>query len=387
MRLIPVLSLAACTEWMPPPPAQEAPEREAGADCPVIGEAVFYTQSAWGTLADALAADPSPCVDYWVSLPAYSEHKEDPRGGGEPELMRARSPQVHALAEFHWTTWSSDSRSWYDKGVEFRRRMDDAGYDVLAGDTWAVNELPSSVRSDDAVRQNVEDLVRGLYTGPAGDPPAKGVVWTVGMGQNTTNFSVYEPNLQDWLSDSHFWGQVNLYVRWWGQEVYADPSYTCVSGQSVASKSTQINEYVEHFARYADIGPDAANTAQSYLNRAYTPTMNAVWQANSGYGNTKIDLVQMEHFVSHEVYAARSWSNSHSYPDGRLGFAWAKESGVSDDDLEVLAERLASAIHYAYDEGGGTAAGACSPSGAYTWCQCSVSGAKFNDGWETFAVW
>ncbi len=95
----------------------------------------------------------------------------------------------------------------------------------------------------------------------------------------------------------------------------------------------------------------------------------------------------MEHFVSHEVYAARAWSGDHNHPDGRLGFAWARSDDVVDADLTVLAGRLASAIHYAYDAGGGSAAGACSPSGAYTWCACEVSGASFNDGWDTFGSW
>ena len=116
--------------------------------------------------------------------------------------------------------------------------------------------------------------------------------------------------------------------------------------------------------------------------------MDAVWESDGvGYGNTMVDLDTMKMFVSHQVYAARSWSNSHNYPDGRVGFAWARSDGVSDTDLQELAERLASAIHYAYDEGGGSAAGACSPSGAYTWCACEVTGASFNTGWDTFETW
>lgn len=144
---------------------------------------------------------------------------------------------------------------------------------------------------------------------------------------------------------------------------------------------------MQHFARHAEVGPDSANTAQSYLGRAYTPLMNAVWMADNGYGNTDVTLEQMQHHVSTQVYATRSWSNSHSYPDGRFGFAWARSEGVDDADLDVLAARLAQAIHYAWDEGGGAASSACSPSGAYTWCACNVEGAAFDDGWDTFSVW
>ena len=51
-----------------------------------------------------------------------------------------------------------------------------------------------------------------------------------------------------------------------------------------------------------------------------------------------------------------------------------------------LSKRLAAALHGAYDDGGGAARYACSPSGAYTFCQCAVSGASLNRGWQTFAT-
>ncbi len=357
-------------------------------DCPTAAEVIVYTQSAWNGLADAFLADPSPCADYYISLPANSGDKATPRSEGEPEAMHARGPRMHAMAEFHWTTWANEAGSWYDKGVEFRRRMEVAGYDVSAGDTWAINELPSTVRSDDEVREAAREVFRGLYEGPSGSPVARGAVFTVGMGHGTINFSVYKPYLEDWLEDTSFWGQANLYVSWWAQEVYADPDWTCVPDTTTAERSTATNAYVEHVALLAEVGPPEANTAQTYLGRAYTPLMNAVWgSSGSGYGETGIDLEQMQHFVSGEVYAARAWAGTHDYPDGRLGFAWARNDDATEADMDTLAARLASAIHYAYDEGGGSAAHACSPSGAYTWCQCSVEGATFNDGWSTFESW
>jgi hypothetical protein len=264
--------------------------------------------------------------------------------------------------------------------------MVDAGYDVDAGDTWALNELPSTIRSEADVRDDAQELFRGLYDGPSGSPKSKGAVFTVGMGQSTVYFDVYKANLKEWLQDDDFWQDASSYVRFWAQEVYADPDYTCETDTSTAERSTQTNEFVEHVASLAEAGGSSSSVAWAYLDLAYVPLMNAVWYAVSGYGNTEIDLDQMEHFVSGEVYAARAWMNTHDIPDGRLGFAWARES-VDEADLETLAARLASSIHYAYDEGGGSAAHACSPSGAYTWCQCDLSGAEFNDGWETFDTW
>jgi hypothetical protein len=356
-------------------------------DCPLAAEVVVYTQSAWNVLADELRDEGAPCASFWISMPATGTPKTQPRAGGEPEDMRARGAAFHALAEFHWTSWNGvDGMTWYEKGVEFRRLMDAAGYDVTAGDAWAINELPSSVRSDDAVRTRVRNAVRGLYEGPAGSPPVQGVVFTVGMGQGTTNFDVYKPNMRDWLQDDAFWDDMALYVRFWAQEVYADPDSVCVGSAVTGDRSGHINAYTEHPATLAAAGPAAA--AEAYFDWAYTPLMNAVWRSeDSGYGNTMITLEQMQHHVSTEVYAARAWSSSHDVPDGRLGFAWARTDGTVDADLTVLAQRLASAIHYAYDEGGGAAAGACSPSGAYTWCQCDVAGAAFNEGWDTFTTW
>ena len=56
-----------------------------------------------------------------------------------------------------------------------------------AGDTWAVNELSSAVRvGTGASRQNMRDLVHGLYDGDGG-PPAKGVVFVTGIGQPTAS--------------------------------------------------------------------------------------------------------------------------------------------------------------------------------------------------------
>jgi len=265
--------------------------------------------------------------------------------------------------------------------------MDAAGYDVDAGDTWAINELPSGVRHNLTVRDNVRELVRGLYDGPPGSTPSPGAVFTIAMGHGTQNFGVYRGYLKDWLQDQGFWQDADQYVRFWAQETYTDPSYTCVPGSTTGLRSNYINEYIQHFAHFAEVGPSSTSTSEAYLDLAYTPLMNAVWMSGTGFGNTQITLDAMKHHVSGQVYAARAWMNNHPYPDGRLGFAWARGAGVSTTDLTELAERLARSIRYAYGEGGGSASHACSSTGAYTWCQCSVAGAVFNQGWSTFDNW
>ena len=80
-----------------------------------------------------------------------------------------------------------------------------AGYDISEGDTWAVNEFPSSVRTGTGTdRQNARDLVRGLFSGDGG-PEVKGTVFIVGVGQSVLDTTLYQTNLQNWFGDSGFW--------------------------------------------------------------------------------------------------------------------------------------------------------------------------------------
>jgi hypothetical protein len=119
------------------------------ADCRPL-RAVFYAATDWLRLATRLAANPSPCAQYYVSIPALVSDKTKPRPD-QAFRIRALGPNFHAMAEIHWTTWSrwvaSTGSTWYEAGVEARRRMAAAGYDVAKGDIWAVNEFPSSVRA------------------------------------------------------------------------------------------------------------------------------------------------------------------------------------------------------------------------------------------------
>ena len=62
-----------------------------------------------------------------------------------------------------------------------------AGFDVEAGDTWAVNELTSAIRrGDGAKRAEIRDFLRGLYDAGGEGPTAKGVVCVVGIGQRVS---------------------------------------------------------------------------------------------------------------------------------------------------------------------------------------------------------
>jgi hypothetical protein len=77
---------------------------------------------------------------------------------------------MHAIAEMStigWGNWvAAGNGTWVDAGVEARRRMDAAGFDVGAGDIWGVNEFSSSVRcGDGTARADMRAFLRGLYSG------------------------------------------------------------------------------------------------------------------------------------------------------------------------------------------------------------------------------
>lgn len=360
-------------------------------------EVVVWDSQQWLRLGQQFAADPSPCAEYYLSVPGLANDKTTLRNGAAEDI-RALGPHFHAMAEFHWGHWSrwvdEHGSTWAAAGREFRRRMADAGFDVAAGDTWAINEFPSSMRKNTpGSRTRARNLVRALLDGNPGDDPARGAVFVVGVGQGMENYSVYKPQLENWLCDADFWVDMNRAVRWWAQEVYADPQFSCFDG-TVAERSGAINDFIQHFPRLAAAGPQCAATARSYLSRSYVPLVNAAWKSSVGYGDTRIPLEQMQNHVSTEVYAVRAWANEHGYLDGRIGFGWAPINADEDPPdvfaakQDELAHRIARAVRFAYGDGDSRARHACSPSGAYTWCQCRVSGARRNTAWPNlFGHW
>jgi hypothetical protein len=384
VRIVLVLALALAAGAYALPGAS-APS--AAAACPYQAQVLTYNPRGWQPLLDALAAHQTPCAQYYVVLPPISD-KITPRGRRLVEAVRRKGPNFHPVAELSWTFWSRRPGSWYAKGVAFRRKMAAAGYDVRRGETWAINELPSTIRSRTDTRQRAADLIRGLYTGPPGSAPSAGAVLIVGVGQSMHNYGPYKASLRGWLQDAGFWTAISPHVAWWGQEVYPSCSLVCVPGRvRIAERSTAINDFSQHIAKLAYAGPATVAAARALFDRAWTPILTAYWRDAKGYGQNTIPLDTMLKFVSLEVYSARAWSGPRPYPDGRVGFAWNQAPrGASAGETAQLATRLAQAIQGAYGDGG-TAAKACSPNGAYTWCAPRLPGAVFNRGWKTFETW
>jgi hypothetical protein len=343
---------------------------------------VFYAQTDWLRLATKLAAQPSPCADYSVSVPPLSADKTQARSGQAGQI-RALGASFHALDEISWNGWSAwvaaGNGSWYDAGVAARGRMAAAGFDAAGGDTWAVNELSSAVRTGTgAARQNALEFLRGLAS-----DGVKGVVFAQGIGQSTGDTTTYKLALQSWLEDDAFWSAASAYVRDWAQENYGDLRTYAVAGASADARRDQEVQYLGHELALAHAAPADAATARSFLDATYVAFGNAAWAWSSAYGFTAAAVENMEDFVSGQVYAARSLGA----PSGtdRFGFAWSPSNtlGLSAADFASesgsVLDRLAAAIR---DSGTDTAS-ACSPS----WCSTSLAGAAFTSAWAGFSTW
>ena len=358
---------------------------------------VFYAATDWLRLATKLAANASPCASYYVSVPPVVGDKTTLRPG-EAAKIRALGQNFHALAEIHWTSWSrwvtANQTTWYAAGVEARRRMAQAGFDIQAGDTWAVNEFPSTVRSNSGTaRANARELVRGLFEGD-GSRTARGVVFTVGIGQATTNVSVYQQNLQNWLADVAFWTDMSSYVSDWSQEVYGDFRRYAVPGAPISLRRDYLNDYLQHPVVVARAGPVTIEPARTYIQSTLTPLANAAWQYESGYGWTSVPVDQMQAYVSAQVYALRAFSVTAGQQQDRWGFAWQPRNGSGLSSSEFTAQsgaildRLGAAIRdSAADNPADPGSGACGPPGQNLYCGGDLAEARFSEQWKSFRAW
>ncbi|MFL6006249.1 MAG: hypothetical protein ACJ744_08390 [Gaiellaceae bacterium] len=343
---------------------------------------VFYSPTDWLRLATKLAANQAQCAEYYVSIPPLAADKTNFRPD-QPWRIRALGSTFHAVCEISYNGWSSwvgtTGKSWYDAGVEARRRMAAQGFDVSAGDIWAVNESSSAVRQGTGnARKNLRDLVRGLYDAGGEGPAVKGAVYVIGAaGQPNTSLSLYKGTLELWLGDDAFWSDMSAYVSDWSQEAYGDVRNYAVSGASLETRRDELNAWLQHPLSLANAGPAEIATARTYLQGAYSPLANAAWRYTQAFGWTDVAYDQMEDYVSAQTYAARS-AGTH------FGFAWTPKrpdwEGITQFSIEsgAVADRLAAAIHDSAE----TPATACA-----NWCTSSVDGAWFNESWKDFASW
>jgi hypothetical protein len=344
-------------------------------------EFVFYAARDWLRLAPKLAERASPCADYYISVPSLVADKTTARPN-QAWRIRALGPRFHAMAEIHWGTWQNwvraTGRTWYDAGVEARRSMAAAGYDVELGDTWALNEFPSSVRRNlGTARADARAFVHGLYEGDG--RPVQGVVFVIGVMHGTNDASLYKSTLKTWLADTPFWLDMQRTVRFWGQEAYGDARRWGVAGAAPTVRRDYLNDFLQHAARLGSVAPAAYGAARAFLLGAHTPIANAGWQWPTGLGWTMVSGDQMRHFVSSQTYALRDFAATRPGPD-RFGFAWAPNNETEMPDAEFVSQtgQLLDRLGWALSESGD----AC-----VEWCRADVEGASFTDAWRIFSAW
>jgi hypothetical protein len=357
-------------------------------------EFVFYAARDWGRLAPKLAERASPCADYYISVPPLVSDKTNPRPN-QAGRIRALGPRFHAMAEIHWATWQrwvrTTGRSWYEAGVEARRRMAAAGYDVSRGDTWALNEFPSSVRRGlGTAREDARAFVTGLYEGDG--RPVQGAVFVIGVIHGTRDASLYKSTLRTWFADSPFWLDMSRTVRFWAQEVYGDARRWGVADAPGSLRRDHLNDFLQHAARLGSVAPARYRAASSYLAGAHTPIANAGWQWPTGLGWTMVTGDQMRHFISAQTYALRNYAATRPGPD-RFGFAWAPNNGTAMSNSRFVSQsgQLLDRLGAALSESGNESAldpgvFACLTAGL-DWCGAAVEGASFTTAWRIFASW
>ena len=346
--------------------------------------AIFYAPTDWLRLTTKLAATPSPCAEYHISVPPFAANKDQLRPG-EASRIRALGPSFHALAEINvsgWTGWVAETgNSWYEAGIEARKRMAAAGYDVSAGDNWALNELSSAVRQGTGnARANMRAFVRGLHDGDGVLPTSRGIVFVAGIGQLTTDLSLYQARLQDWYEDAPFWEDMSRYVSDWSQEVYGDVRAYAVPGATREARRASLNEYLRHQSALASVAPAAGDAARTFLAAADSPLANAAWRYDTAFGWTDVPLDLMQDYVSAQVDALRSAGT------GRFGFPWSPKNlnnGLSSQDYIAQTDALLVRLAAAIADSGEAPDAACGTA----WCIRDLAGAAANPTWRTFTAW
>ena len=368
--------------------ARAAPQARLDLAC-TPSRAVFYAQTDWLRLATKLAQAPSPCSQYFVSVPPLAADKTQARPG-QAASIRALGADFHAVDEISYTGWSgwvgAGNGTWYDAGVAARDRMAAAGFDVSAGDTWALNELSSAVRKGTAAaRRNALDFLHGL----AADG-TKGIVFAAGVGQSTPDPSQYKVNLQDWLQDSSFWTEASAYVSDFAPENYGDVRNYAVPGTSPQQRRDALLQYLAHEGTLANAGPASTAAARSVLGQTYVTFGNAAWAWNSAYGWTvgatrdDAGLRLGPGLRSPLVRAARpARPSTASASPGRRATRSACPARISPRRRASLLDRIAAAIRDTSVPSADAGSAACAPA----WCTTTLAGAASAPQWQQFATW
>lgn len=368
-----------------------------GEGCESTDEVLLWGGTQWQELAQAVAENASSCAEYYISVPPQDSDKTKLRPSGEFARIRELAGNVHPVAEIRfaseagWREWAEAKEvSFYDAGVEARRRMAEAGLDVQAGEVWVLNELDADVRENvPGRRDEVLEFLRGLYEGGDDLPDARGAVFDLGGWAGDTDLEAYKASLEEWLQDGEFWGSLDDYVDFFAEEVYPSPQTWGVAGAPLEERAEHLQDFFYHVTTLAEAGPETVKPAREFLHRTYVPLANAAWP-HAAIGETHLVSAEtMASFVATQVFAMRDYATrERDAVPATVGFAWAPnplEPSYSDAGRDTVVNRLATAIQSALAPDGEPSA-ACGAEGQ-DWCAGDVEGASFDETWKSFSSW
>ena len=273
-----------------------------------------------GRLATMLAARTSPCAEHTAILRSRRTRRDS--GSGRPRQSlrrpRPRTPSPRSTTA-PWAAWvAGNGGSWFAAGVEARKRMAAAGYDVTRADKWAgTRSRRRPCQHGCRPSKRAGELLRGFGT------PATAACRRPRASRSSSasvrvrrTLIAYQSRMESWLQDTAFWAQISQYVSDWSDEVYGDVRAWAVPGASASERRARcVNHYLQHRIVLARAGPEAVATAVAgFLESASTPLANAAWQWGSAFGWTAVPVDQMKGYVSSQVHAlrtfARTWSGS-----------------------------------------------------------------------------
>ena len=100
-------------------------------------------------------------------------------------------------------------------------------------------------------------------------------MFVAGIGQATTDLSLYQARLQDWYEDAAFWSDLGRFASDWSQEVYGDIRHYAVAGATRETRRDLLNEYLQHESTLAGVAPTRRTRRRSFLAASYSPLANA----------------------------------------------------------------------------------------------------------------
>jgi hypothetical protein len=263
--LVSILVLAAALAAAAPAAGGTDPD-PAAAGCVRDVDVFFWGGAQEFELGQALAARPSPCARYAMTVPPQEDDRTTLRGVARFNQLRALG--ITPVAEIRWTSergWRAwvvgghpewrPGRTFYGAGQTARRRMAARDLDVTAGETWAFNELtPEVLAGEPGARAEVLEFLRGLYDGDPGMPKARGTVFNIFVPATSGEAEVaaYKARLKSWLMDEPFWTELGGYVDVFANEVYASSLAWGEDGASLANRVRRLNDYFHHMTVRAE---------------------------------------------------------------------------------------------------------------------------------------